>query len=271
MTRIAAVQFTGSHDTQANLAIVEKWVSRAAQNGAKVVVLPENFALMGKLETDKLKLAEPFGEGLLQDFLRNLSKSLRLWIVGGTIPLISPMADRVCASSLVFNDQGQCVARYDKIHLFDVDVGQQEIYRESSTIYPGKEVISINTPFAILGLTVCYDLRFPELYRQLFNEGVEIFVVPSAFTQKTGQAHWEVLLRARAIENFCYVVAPNQTGHHSNGRDTFGHSMIIDPWGKILQVLPEGEGFVMADIDLAYLKDIRRRFPVKEHQRLGKV
>lgn len=269
MTRIAAIQFTGSHDVKANLDIVEKWVNRAAHNGAKCVVLPENFALMGKTERDKLNIAEPFGEGPLQDFLSNLSKKYRLWIVGGTIPLISNLPTHVTASSLVFNDQGQCVARYDKIHLFDVEVEQRETYLESSTITPGKEVVAVSTPFARLGLTICYDLRFPELYRKLFNEGVEIFVVPSAFTLKTGTAHWEVLLRARAIENLCYVVAPNQAGHHTNGRDTYGHSMIIDPWGQIVQVLPEGEGLVMADIDLAYLKDIRRRFPVKEHQRIG--
>lgn len=266
--RIAALQMTSSHSVAENLKTVETWVGTASERGVNCVLLPENFAFMGKVETDKIAIAESFGTGPIQSFLSQVAKKCNLWLIGGTLPIRCDDLQRVTATTLVFNPEGQCVARYDKIHLFDVEIDHTEAHLESRSVYPGKEVVNLTTPFAKLGLTVCYDLRFPELYRTLFNQGVEVFMVPSAFTQKTGEAHWEILLRARAIENFCYVVAANQSGVHTNGRTTFGHSMIVDPWGKVLDILPSGEGLVMADIDLSYLKDIRRRFPVMAHQRL---
>lgn len=269
MARIAAIQMTSSHKVDENLNTVAKWVAKAKDAGALMVLLPENFAFMGMNESDKLNVAESFGKGPIQDFLSRLAKIHGIWLVAGTLPLQASDPRKVTATTLVFDPKGQCVGRYDKIHLFDVEVDSQEAHTESRTVDPGNRVVSLVTPIATLGLTICYDLRFPELYRRLFNEGAEVITVPSAFTQKTGEAHWVVLLRARAIENFCYVIAANQSGTHSNGRTTFGHSMIVDPWGKVLDSLASGEGMVMAEINLDYLKDIRRRFPVLQHQRIG--
>ena len=226
--------------------------------------MPENFALMGRCETDKQKVSEHFGVGPIQENLANFAQKHQLWIVAGTIPLKTP-GSRVRAASLVFDSQGQCVARYDKIHLFDVRVSEQESHRESVTIEPGNQLVLVNTPVGRLGLTVCYDLRFPELYRQLLLQGAEIFSVSSAFTATTGLAHWEVLLRARAIENVCYVLAPNQGGVHENGRQTHGHSMIVDPWGKVLGQAAKGEALVIAEIDLGHLHALRQQFPCNDH------
>ncbi len=280
--KIAAIQMSSTDQVEDNLKTIERWVMEAAIRGASLVVLPENVAFMGKTEIDKLKIAEKFGTGLIQDFLANLARKLEIWLVGGTIPILveegqgqgqsqSYDPNRVYSTSLVWNNEGNIVARYDKIHLFDVQVQLKiEEYVESRTICPGNEdnIVTVDSPLGKLGLSICYDLRFPELYRVLFAQGAEIMLVPSAFTAITGQAHWEPLLRARAIENFSYVLAPNQTGVHANGRTTYGHSMIVDPWGKILAECSEGEGIVMAEIDLNYLNDLRRRFPVASHRRI---
>lgn len=187
-----------------------------------------------------------------------------MWVIAGTLPL-KGLQDRVKTSCLVFDDEGRCAARYDKIHLFDVRVSEQEAHQESATIERGDEVVVVDTPVGRVGLTVCYDLRFPELYRQLVLRGAELFTVPSAFTAVTGVAHWEVLLRARAIENLCYVIAPNQGGLHENGRQTYGHSMIVEPWGKVVAQQENGVGMLTADIDLQRLQQLRRQFPCNDH------
>lgn len=270
MARVAAVQMNSRDNVAENLKAVAHWVETAVNQGARLVTLPENVAFMGKTDTDKWAVSEEPGKGPIQDFLSELARKHKIWLIGGTLPLrAKDLAEkRVYAASLIWNEEGKVLTRYDKIHLFDVEVEKNgEKYLESETILPGDKVVSLASPFGKLGLTVCYDVRFPELYRLLLEEGVQIFLVPSAFTEITGKAHWEVLLRARAIENFCYVIAPNQVGVHANGRQTFGHSMIIDPWGKILASLPVGEGVIVADIDLTYLNDIRTRVPVEKHRK----
>ena len=223
---------------------------------------------MGMHETDKLRLAEKIGIGDIQETLSNLAKKYNLWIIAGTIPIQSH-SERVKASSLVFDNKGLCAGRYDKIHLFDVKVSETESHRESFTVERGDELVVVDTPIGRVGLTVCYDLRFPELYQQLVLKGAELFSIPSAFTAVTGAAHWEVLLRARAIENLCYVLAPNQGGQHENGRQTYGHSVVIEPWGKILACKLSGAGLVTAEIDLQRLQQLRKQFPCNNHHVLS--
>jgi len=253
----------------ANLLEAERLIEEAVSQQARLVVLPENFALMGKTEHDKVKEREQPGNGAIQTFLAEQAIRHGIWLVGGTIPLVAEDDNKVRASSLVFDDKGKQVARYDKIHLFDVELGDNaEQYTESETIEPGDEVVVIDSPFGRMGLSVCYDLRFPELFRQQLEAGMEIVVLPSAFTAITGRAHWEVLVRARAIENLCYVIAPDQGGYHLNGRETHGHSMIVDPWGTVLNSLARGPGVVCADIELGRLNSARRNFPSIEHRRL---
>jgi nitrilase len=268
MTQCAAIQMASSPNVGFNLLEAEKLIAEAVKAGAKLVALPENFALMGTHETDKLKAKEVDGTGPIQDFLSAVAKKHAVWVVGGTIPIAGDNDNKVRAACLVYDDKGQRVGRYDKVHLFDVNVpGTNEVYRESDGIESGTDFQIFETPFGKLGVAICYDLRFPEFFRKMSRLGVEIFVVPSAFTAETGAAHWEVLLRARAIENLCYVIAPNQGGFHINGRKTFGHSMIIDPWGVILDCYKTGGGFVMADIDLERLEKVRSVFPVLNHRR----
>ncbi|MFC1685155.1 carbon-nitrogen hydrolase family protein [Pseudomonadota bacterium] len=267
--KIAAIQMASGPNMGANLLETERLVSEAAEAGAGMVVLPENFAFMGKQEEDKLELVEKDGEGPQQEFLAGLAKRLGIWIVGGTVPLAASTPDKVRAACLVYNDQGERVARYDKIHLFDVNlVETDERYEESGTIEPGNQTVVLDTPFGRLGLAVCYDLRFPEMFRRLLDEGAELLVLPAAFTAQTGKAHWEVLVRARAIENLCYVVAAAQGGFHVNGRETHGHSMVVDPWGEILAELPTGAGPVVAPLDLERQAATRRSFPSLEHRQL---
>ncbi|MCW8471698.1 carbon-nitrogen hydrolase family protein [Fluoribacter gormanii] len=268
MARAALVQMVSSADVADNLQQVEKLMIHAREEQVELVVLPENFAFMGLHETDKLQIGEVYGDGPIQQKMSQLAKQLGLWIIAGTIPLKSS-GSKVRASCLVYDAQGKCVARYDKIHLFDVNVSSNEAYQESMSIERGQELALVDTPAGKIGLTVCYDLRFPELYQQLMLQGAQIFTVPSAFTAITGLAHWEVLLRARAIENLCYVLAANQGGRHQNGRSTFGHSMIVDPWGKVLTQKEMGSGLVTADIDLQHQKEIRRKFPCIEHHVLN--
>lgn len=272
MNKCAAIQMASSPSVGANLLEAEKLVAEAAKAGAKLVALPENFALMGNHELDKIKVKEPDGDGPIQRFLAEAAKKYGVWLVGGTIPIAGTDPNKVRAACVVYNDQGERVARYDKMHLFDVNVpGTNEVYRESDSIEQGEQPVVIDTPFGRLGLAVCYDLRFPEFFRKMGEQGVDILVIPAAFTAETGAAHWEVLLRARAIENLCYVIAPNQGGLHLNGRKTFGHSMVIDPWGVILDCYKTGGGFVLGDIDLGRLEKVRATFPVLGHRRFKGV
>jgi len=268
---VAAIQFAAGIDVKTNLGMVSERVAKAADRGAGLIVLPENLALMGLKETDKLQLAEMEGDGPIQDFLADLAVINGVWIVGGSIPLRSSPG-KVTASSLVFDDSGALMGRYDKIHLFDVDVpGSQEQYRESATIDAGDSPLILDSPFGKLGVTICYDLRFPELYRQMADAGVEIFAVPAAFTARTGAAHWELLLRARAVENLAYMVASGQGGLHENGRETYGNSMIVDPWGTVVARLGTEPGVAVAEIDLDSQRHYREVFPVLTHRRLDSV
>jgi predicted amidohydrolase len=265
--KVAAVQMTSSPDVAANLAEAGSLLEQAQKQGAVVAVLPENFAFMGMEDVDKRKVAEADGSGPIQDFLASTAKRLKLWIVGGTMPLRAGADGRVAAASLVFDANGERVARYDKIHLFDVDIpGKAETYRESAHVTPGAKSAVVDTPAGKIGLSVCYDMRFPELFRQMSAAGAQILTIPSAFTAPTGRAHWETLLRARAIENLCYVIAPAQSGFHANGRETYGDSMIVDHWGKVLQRLPRGRGIVVADVDLVRQAEARTSFPALSHR-----
>jgi deaminated glutathione amidase len=217
---------------------------------------------------NKVRLREDDGVGRVQDFLSQQALRHRIWIVGGTVPLVSGDPDRVYSACLVYDAGGRRIARYDKIHLFDVTLEQSgEQYRESTTIVPGERVVVVDSPFGRLGLAVCYDLRFPELFRAMLDQQVEIIAVPSAFTAFTGKAHWEVLVRARAIENQCYVIAAAQGGYHLNGRETYGDTMIANPWGAVIDRLPRGAGIICADIDHTYQERIRRSFPALSHRR----
>ena len=269
MTMVAALQMASGPNVNANLLEAERLIVKAVDAGAKLVVLPENFAHMGHKEADKLNICEVQGNGPIQYFLARQAARHQIWLVGGTIPLRARSEDKVYASCLLYDNQGALVARYDKIHLFDVHVvDSEEHYNESSTIEPGIGATVVDTPFGCLGLAVCYDLRFPELFRSMLDHGMEILVLPSAFTAITGKAHWELLLRARAIENLCYVVASAQGGYHASGRETHGDSMIVDPWGRILDRLPRNSGLVLAQLDLERLHHIRRQFPTIQHRHL---
>jgi nitrilase len=269
MTNVACIQMASGPNVGANLLEAERLINQAVRQEARLVVLPENFAIMGQSERDKVAIREVEGEGPIQEFLVEQAVRNGIWLVGGTIPLEASDPDKIRAACLVFDDTGQQVARYDKIHLFDVDlVDSAEQYTESETIEPDDRVVVFDSPFGRIGLAVCYDLRFPELFRQQLNEGMEVLVLPAAFTAITGRAHWEVLVRARAIENLCYVVAADQGGYHLNGRETHGHSMIVDPWGIILNSLARGPGVVSASIDLGRLESARRNFPSIQHRRL---
>jgi nitrilase len=268
MSKCAAIQMASSPNISSNLLAADKLIAEAAKAGAKLVALPENFALMGDHESDKVKAKEVDGSGPIQNFLAAAAKKYAVWIVGGTIPIAGVSDNKVRAACLVYNDEGERAARYDKVHLFDVNVpGTNEVYRESDSIEPGSEPQVVDTPFGKIGLAVCYDLRFPEIFRKMAKQGVEILVVPSAFTAETGAAHWEILLRARAVENLCYVIAPNQGGFHLNGRRTFGHSMVVDPWGVVLDCYKTGSGFVLAELDRDRLEKVRGAFPALSHRR----
>ncbi|MGP8032720.1 MAG: carbon-nitrogen hydrolase family protein [Steroidobacteraceae bacterium] len=267
--KIAALQMTSGPDVAANLAQAQALLEEAAWRGARLAALPENFSFLGLKDADKRALAEADGTGPVQEFLATTARRLKLWIVGGTTPLRSGADGRVAAASLVYDADGARVARYDKIHLFDVDIpGRTESYRESAHVAPGARTAVLDTPVGRLGLSVCYDVRFPELYRQLSAAGAQLLSVPSAFTAPTGRAHWETLLRARAIENLCYVIAPAQSGIHPSGRETYGDSMIVDYWGRVLQRVPRGRGCAVADVDLARQQSVRESFPALSHRTL---
>lgn len=266
MTKIAALQMVSGPDVAANLATARRLLEDAARQGARLAALPEYFCLIGMHDGDKLALAEDEGAGPIQDALAAAARELGLWVVGGTLPLKATQPGRVRNSTLVFSPSGERLARYDKIHLFAFDNGR-ESYDEGRVLEAGSQPTRFSAEGLTVGLSVCYDLRFPELYRAY--AGADLLVVPAAFTYTTGQAHWELLLRARAVENQCYVIAPAQGGTHANGRRTWGHSLVIDPWGEVLVVLPEGEGVVTADIDPARLTQVRQQLPALAHRRLG--
>ncbi len=269
MTKVAAVQMASGPNIGANLLEAKRLIADAVAAGAELVVLPENFGLMGMTEEDKVKQREQPGQGPMQAFLAEQASRHGIWLAGGTVPLACDDPLRVRAACLLFDSRGEQVARYDKIHLFDVTVPDNgESYTESETIEAGNETVVVDTPFGRIGLAVCYDLRFPELFREMLDKGMEIALVPSAFTAITGKAHWEVLVRARAIENLCYVVAPAQGGYHANGRETHGDSMIVEPWGVIVDRLPRGSGFIMAEIDRERIDSTRRNFPALDHRRM---
>ena len=270
MGKVAAIQMTSSHVVADNLAAAGELLRQAKDLGSDIACLPENFSFIGLHDADKLQVAEPDGEGAVQSFLSETARKLKMWILGGTILIRSRTDRRVANASLLIDAAGKRVARYDKIHLFDVAIpGRDEQYRESTHVAPGREPVIADTPVGKLGLSVCYDMRFPELYRQLVARGAEWLAMPAAFTVPTGRAHWETLLRARAIENLCYVVAPAQTGTHSSGRETYGDSLIVDYWGQVLSRLAKGSGVITADIDLAKEADTRARFPALDNRQLG--
>ena len=269
MTSVACIQMASGPNVSANLLEAERLIAEAADKGARLVVLPENFAIMGMKETDKVKVREADGQGPIQDFLADQAHKRGLWLVGGTVPLEASEADKVRAACLLYNAQGERVARYDKMHLFDVHMlDSGERYTESETIEAGDQVVVAETPFGRVGLAVCYDLRFPELFRKMLDEEVEIIVAPSAFTAISGKAHWELLVRARAVENLSFVLAAAQGGYHVNGRETHGNTMIVDPWGTVLGRLANGTGVVCADLNRERLERTRRNFPNIYHRRL---
>ena len=265
MSIVAAVQMISTPDVHANIARADALVRQAAAGGAKLIALPEYWPIMGMSELDKVALAEQPGQGPIQAFMARAAREHQVWLVGGTLPLVAPEPGKVMNTTLVYDPQGQAVSRYDKIHLFGFTKGS-ESYDEARTIVPGAAISVLDTPLGRVGIAVCYDLRFPELYRAMGP--CALIVVPAAFTHTTGLAHWEVLLRARAIENQCYVLAAAQGGTHPNGRRTFGHSMLIDPWGEVKAVLAEGEGVVSGDIDPAFLASVRESLPALKHRKL---
>ena len=266
--KIAAIQMASGPYVAANLSEAERLIEVAANQGAKLVALPEYFALMGFKETDKVAAREEEGKGPIQQFLKSMAKKHKIWLVGGSVPLVSNFPNKVRNSCLVYDDQGQQVARYDKIHLFGLNLGNEQ-YHEEKTIESGDVIKVVDTPFGKIGLSICYDLRFPELYRAM--KDVNIIVVPSAFTDTTGKAHWETLVRARAIENLSYVMAPAQGGYHLSGRETHGNSMIVDPWGVVLDRLPRGSGVVIAAMNRKYQASLRASLPALKHRIITEI
>ena len=267
MPLVSAIQMTSGPDVSANLRQALGLLEQAAGSGAQLAALPENFSFMGLGDGDKRRVAEDDGRGPVQDFLAESARRLGLWIVGGTVPMRGAADGRVAAACLVHDSAGERRARYDKIHLFDIQVPERpESYRESANVAPGSTPVVVDTPVGRLGLSVCYDVRFPELFRKLSAAGAELLTVPSAFTEPTGRAHWEILLRARAIENLCGLIAPAQSGFHPNGRETYGDSMIVDHWGRVLERLPRGRGCITAEIDLERQRRDRGSFPSLTHR-----
>ena len=265
-TKVAALQMVSATSVPANLEAAGRLIAAAAGEGARLVALPENFYLIGRHEGDKVKVRERDGAGPIQDFLAEAARRHRVWLVGGTAPIETADRERIAAACLVFDDSGRRVARYDKMHLFRFDGGAGERYDEARTLEAGTAPVAVQSPYGRLALSICYDVRFPELYRAL--GGFDVMFVPSAFTVPTGRAHWETLLRARAVENQAYLIAPAQGGLHDSGRRTYGHTMIVDPWGEVLAVRPEGEGVVTADLDTDRISEVRAALPALANRRL---
>ncbi|MFT6835870.1 MAG: putative amidohydrolase [Francisellaceae bacterium] len=262
VSKAAVVQMNSCASIGMNLIAAKKLITQAAKLGAKLVVLPECFSILGDKSVYYLS-REILGEGRVQTYISNLARELRIWIVAGSIPIVCDKSpSKVYNASILYNSLGEFVTSYYKIHLFDVDIPGGESYRESDYFYPGDQTIVTDTPFGRLGMSICYDIRFPELYRNMLDQGAEIITLPSMFTSTTGAAHWEHLIKARAIENQCYLLAAGQSGYHNDtGKLSFGHSMIIDPWGKTLGCCEIGEGVVVAEINLEKQADLRQKFP----------
>lgn len=261
--KVAAIQMASGPNVEGNLSEARRLIAKAVEQGARLVVLPEFFAIMGMTDQDKIAVREQPGQGPIQSFLSETARKHRIWLVGGSIPLVSGSPDKVLNSCLVFDEQGEQVARYDKIHLFGLELGN-ESFDEARTIEPGDQVVVVDSPFGRIGLAICYDLRFPELFRSM--KKVDIIVLPSAFTETTGKMHWEVLVRARAIENLAYVIAAAQGGYHVNGRETHGNSMIVDPWGRTQDRLPRGSGVVIGEVNPSYQTSLRKSLPSLTHR-----
>ena len=263
--KVAAVQMASGTNVAGNLSEASRLIERAADMGARLVALPEYFPIMGLNEMDKVAVREEPGSGMIQDFLREMALQHKIWLVGGSMPLAASVPEKVLNTCLVFDSSGEQVARYDKIHLFNLNLGNER-YLEARTIEPGNAVVVIDSPFGRIGLAICYDLRFPELFRAM--KGVDIIVLPAAFTETTGRMHWEPLVRARAIENLAYVIAAAQGGYHVSGRETHGHSMIVDPWGRVLDRLNRGSGVVIAEVNPTYQASLRASLPALSHRTL---
>lgn len=263
--KVAAVQMASGPNVPANLSEARRLIEKAVDQGARLVVLPEYFSIMGLSDTDKLAVREQPGSGTIQTFLSETARAHKIWLVGGSIPLVADVPDKMRNACLVYDDNGEQVARYDKIHLFNLELGNEH-YHERRTIEAGEQVVVVDSPFGRIGLAICYDLRFPELFRAMRD--VNIIVLPSAFTETTGKMHWEILVRARAIENLAYVVAAGQGGYHINGRETHGNSMIVDPWGRVLDRLPRGSGVVVEEINPSYHASLRASLPALLHRTL---
>jgi nitrilase len=264
--RVAAVQMASGPNVEGNLKEAARLIEMAAKQGAKLVALPEYFPVMGLDERDKVKVREEPGSGPIQEFLAETARRHGIWLVGGSLPLVASVPDKVLNTCLVYDDRGKVVARYDKIHLFGFEMGK-ESYSEPRTIEPGKDVVVFDSPFGRIGLSICYDLRFPELYRAM--KDVDLILAPSAFTETTGKAHWEILIRARAIENLAYVLAPAQGGYHVNKRETHGDTMLVDPWGVIVDRLPRGSGVVVGDLNHEHTRKLRKSLPALTHRTLA--
>src|SRR5487761_1917365 len=264
--KVAAIQMASGPKVAGNLNEAGRLIENAVQQGAKLVVLPEFFAIMGMSEADKFIVREQPNNGQIQSFLSETARRHKIWIVGGSIPMSADSLNKVRNSCLVYNELGELVARYDKIHLFNLDLGNEH-YNEASTIEAGNQVVVVDSPFGRIGLAICYDLRFPELFRSM--KDVDIIVLPSAFTETTGKMHWETLVRARAIENLAYVIAAAQGGYHVSGRETHGHTMIVDPWGRIMDELQRGSGVVIADVNPNYQASLRSSLPALSHRTLS--
>ncbi|NNF51201.1 MAG: carbon-nitrogen hydrolase family protein [Gammaproteobacteria bacterium] len=263
---VAAVQMSSGSDVAGNLAEAERLLGSAAQSGVTLAVLPENFAFMGKTDAERLKIAEPSGDGQIQRWLTSTAKKFGMWLVGGTIP-VTAGSGRCYSSCFVVDAAGKVVARYDKRHLFDVVVpGSTESYRESTNTVAGEEIVVCDSPLGVLGLGVCYDLRFPEHFRSMLEAGMQAVALPAAFTRPTGDAHWEVLIRARAVENLCPVIAAAQCGRHAGGRETWGHSMVVDAWGQVIVACADEPGIAVAGLDMQAVQKIRTQFPALRHR-----
>lgn len=269
MSKVAVIQLNSSSRVDENLKQSETLIAKASENGAQLVVLPEMFAIMGKTEKDKVDASEKYSDGPIQSWLAAVSKKYNIWIVSGTIPIKTNNPNKIRAACIIFDSNGNVAGRYDKIHLFDASLSNGEVYRESDTTEAGDKIVVIDTPFGKLGVAVCYDLRFPNLFEQLHHRGAEIIAVPAAFTAKTGESHWHLLTRARSIDTFSYILASNQVGTHANQRQTFGHSLIVDPWGHILtESTVNTPDILYADIDLSRIHHIRNSIPTQLHKKV---
>ena len=264
--KVAALQMASGPNVAGNLSEARRLIENAVAQGARLVVLPEFFSIMGMKDADMVAAREQPGSGVMQNFLAEMARKHSIWVVGGSIPLVANAPNKIRNTCLVFDELGKQVARYDKIHLFNLDLGNEH-YHEANTIEAGNQVVVVDSPFGRIGLAICYDLRFPELFRAMKN--ADIVVLPSAFTATTGKMHWETLVRARAIENLTYVIAAAQGGYHVNGRETHGHSMIVDPWGRVLDELPRGSGVVLAEVNPSYQASLRASLPALTHRTLA--